>query len=295
MPRENPNRHVRDTRPSPPGEERIAYLGKQDGNFEIYSVKPDGTGLMRVTNHEAGDHYPRWIAGGRQIAFYSQRSREDGAWDRWECDWNGENLTQSTWPASLYQPKAGEFPEISANGGYVLFVEEVDGDQEIFRGRSGGGGEKQLTFAKGLDYRGRWSPDGNWILFGSERDGNQELYIMDINGENLKRLTNNPGNDSYHQWSPDGSWIAFASDMADGETYELYLMRPDGSDVRRLTHNEAPDEEPSWSPDGTHIAYRSDESGASEIWVLNVNSLERKQITRDSGYAGEPVWSPPAP
>jgi Tol biopolymer transport system component len=44
---------------SPDGE-RIAFQTYRDGNFEIYVMKSDGTGLRRLTNDPAFDRRPSW-------------------------------------------------------------------------------------------------------------------------------------------------------------------------------------------------------------------------------------------
>jgi len=44
---------------SPDGQ-LITFSSRVDGNDEIYVVKPDGTGLVRLTNNSAMDSYPLW-------------------------------------------------------------------------------------------------------------------------------------------------------------------------------------------------------------------------------------------
>ncbi|MGZ4694127.1 MAG: TolB family protein, partial [Acidimicrobiales bacterium] len=58
---------------------RIAFTSVRDGNFEIYTVEPDGSGLLRLTNNQADDEMPAWSPDGTRIAFVSNRdaSNED--------------------------------------------------------------------------------------------------------------------------------------------------------------------------------------------------------------------------
>jgi TolB protein len=293
-PRETPFVHRRVSRPLPPGGEgRIAFISKRSGDWEVYTMAPDGSDLVNLSNHPRGDHFPNWIAGGSRIAFRSQRASEGDGWDRWEIDIDGTDLTRSTLPDGVGTPDAGMFPEVHPSGSWLLFAAERDEELNMYVARFDGGGERPLAHAPGPDYRPRWSPDGEAVLFVSERDGNSELYRVQLDGSGLMRLTNSPGNDRYAQWSPDGQSIVFASDRDTGDSLELYVMRADGSEVRRLTRNDSEDGEPSWSPDGSRITFRSNACGNPEICVVEVATGEITRITDDPEYDEEPVWSPP--
>lgn len=292
-PREQPFVHHRVERPPPPdGEGRIAFISRRTGDWEVYTMAPDGSDVVNLSNHPKGDHFPNWIAGGSRIAFRSQRAAEGDGWDRWEVDIDGTDLTRSALPEGLGTQDAGMFPQVHPSGSWLVYAAERDDELDMYVSRFDGGGERPLAHAAGPDYRPRWSPDGDAVLFVSERDGNPELYRVRFDGSGLARLTDSPGNDRYAHWSPDGAWIVFASDRDTEDSLELYVMRTDGSDVRRLTFNEAEDGEPSWSPDGSHIAYRCNDYGNPEVCVVEVATGEITRLTDDPEYDGEPAWSP---
>jgi dipeptidyl aminopeptidase/acylaminoacyl peptidase len=68
-----------DPQPSPDGQ-RIAFtasaldLDKNRRRTDLWVVGMDGTGVRRLTTHEAGDSNPRWSADGRFLYFLSMRS-----------------------------------------------------------------------------------------------------------------------------------------------------------------------------------------------------------------------------
>ncbi len=295
-PRESPFRYRRVERLAPPaGPGAIAFVSNRSGNWEVYTMRPDGTALTNVSRSEAGDHFPRWIAGGTRLAFLSQRGDDSGGWRRFEAQRDGRDPLPVPLGSRIGAPDAGDFPEVHPSGSYLVYAAERDGEQDLFVARFDGGGERRLAAAPGADSRPRWSPDGERVLFVSERDGNPELYVVGFDGTGLTRLTEQPGVDRYGRWSPDGRWIVFASDADTGDSLELYRMRADGSGLERLTHNDAEDGEPSFSPDGRLLAFRSNASGNPEICVLAFATGEITNLTNDPGYDGEPVWSPAPP
>jgi Tol biopolymer transport system component len=57
---------------SPKGD-RIAFSRLAHGNFDIYSIRPDGTDLRRLTDAEGNDSHPAWSPDGEHILFSSSR------------------------------------------------------------------------------------------------------------------------------------------------------------------------------------------------------------------------------
>jgi Tol biopolymer transport system component len=57
---------------SPTGD-RIAFNRLAGGNFDIYTIRPDGTDLRRLTNAEGNDSHPAWSPDGEFILFSSSR------------------------------------------------------------------------------------------------------------------------------------------------------------------------------------------------------------------------------
>jgi TolB protein len=71
--------HPGDTAPAAHGS-RIAFMSNRDGNWEIYLVESDGSGLKRLTHGLSNDGLPTWSPDGQAIAFLSD---EGGAWAVW--------------------------------------------------------------------------------------------------------------------------------------------------------------------------------------------------------------------
>jgi tetratricopeptide (TPR) repeat protein len=72
---------------SPDGQ-HVAFMSQRDGNWEVYVVNLDGTGLQRLTHNPNNDGLPTWSPNGQYIAFVSDR---DGHWAVWAMDPDGSN------------------------------------------------------------------------------------------------------------------------------------------------------------------------------------------------------------
>lgn len=57
---------------------KIAFSSARDGNYEIYSMDPDGGGVTRLTENLQGDFEPAFSADGLSLAF--TRGGTSGAW-----------------------------------------------------------------------------------------------------------------------------------------------------------------------------------------------------------------------
>ena len=88
-------------------------------------------------------------------------------------------------------------------------------------------------------------------------------------------------------WSPDGRFIAFTWNGGGGG-FNIYLTDVSSGQVLRLTH-EGRNESPTWSPDSRHIAFQSNRSGRWEIWGMNIDGSEPRQLSRSGGRM--PAWA----
>ncbi len=87
--------------------------------------------------------------------------------------------------------------------------------------------------------------------------------------------------------SPDGSTIAFSM-MGD-----IYTLPINGGAAKRISSGPAFDVQPRFSPDGKQIAYTSDRAGGNNLWRMNRDGTEAKQVTKESfRLLNNPIWTP---
>ena len=71
-------------------------------------------------------------------------------------------------------------------------------------------------------------------------------------------------------------------------------MDPDGTNREHLTDNDSLDTSPAWSPDGTQIAFVSDRGGNYDIWLMNPDGTNPRNLTNTADQNEHyPAWSPP--
>ena len=87
--------------------------------------------------------------------------------------------------------------------------------------------------------------------------------------------------------SPDGKTIVF--DMLG----DIYTMPIQGGNAKAIRTGIAFEVQPRFSPDGKYISFTSDAGGGDNIWIMNTQGKEAKQITKESfRLLNNAVWTP---
>lgn len=75
-------------------------------------------------------------------------------------------------------------------------------------------------------------------------------------------------------------------------TYSLIVADSDGYNPQVVVRSHEALLSPSWSPDGNQLAYVSFESGDSAIYIQNLATGSRRQVSARKGINGAPAFSP---
>jgi hypothetical protein len=87
--------------------------------------------------------------------------------------------------------------------------------------------------------------------------------------------------------SPDGQWIIF--DLLG----DIYRMPISGGRAEILSGGASLEVQPRFSPDGKTIAFTSDRDGADNIWLMDADGKNRRQLTKETVLlVSTPSWSP---
>ncbi|HVF46295.1 MAG TPA: amidohydrolase family protein [Pyrinomonadaceae bacterium] len=87
--------------------------------------------------------------------------------------------------------------------------------------------------------------------------------------------------------SPDGLWIVF--DLLG----DIYRMPIGGGRAELLSGGASYEVQPRFSPDGKTIAFTSDRDGGDNIWLMDADGKNRRQLTKETvRLVNTPAWSP---
>src|SRR5437588_9284454 len=89
-------------------------------------------------------------------------------------------------------------------------------------------------------------------------------------------------------WTPDGKLVY--STIASGNA-DIWIVNADGTGSRQLTNDPAVDTGPEVSPDGRYIVFQSTRSGRNNLWRMDFEGGNLKQLT-SGGDDAIPNFSP---
>jgi Tol biopolymer transport system component len=219
-------------------------------------------------------------ADGRELIFQSKREalecdqiftmKVDGSQVRMVSTGEGRTTCSYFFPkrnrilyASTHLASKSCPPRPDFSRGYVWAIYP---SYDIFTARADGSEVKQLTSAQGYDAEATISTDGRKIVFTSTRDGDLDIYTMDANGKNVRRLTTELGYDGGAFFSRDGRQIVY-----------------------RAFHPKTPEQIARYKQ---KLAENLIEPGVFELWVMNADGTNKRQVTNYGAASFAPFFFP---
>ncbi len=172
------------------------------------------------------------------------------------------------------------------------------------------------------------SPDSRRVAFvvtswDREADSfNSDLWLASADfSDSAFRLTSHPGRDDHPRWSPDSRRLAFLSDrasktattgVAESAGAQIFIIPAQGGEAWQLTFHKTPVQEFRWSPHGRYLAFIAEEPRPptedkpkrkpplvmeaddryAQLWVVEIETKEIKQLTRGRHHVTGFGWSP---
>jgi TolB protein len=236
---------------------RRRYQWDFDPEMDIFSARPDGSDLVRLTAAKGYDAECSYSPDGRQILFVSDR---DGDPDIYVMDADGENVRQLT-----NQPGYDGGPFFSPDGRWIAYrTDRVEKDMlQIHVMRADGTGDVALTSGKGVRWAPYWHPTKPWLIWtGADHADPAKRPNYDL-------------------------WIARYEPPAAEGSFRI-------GEPLRITDHEGADVLPSFSPAGTLLMWTASRDGggrsSSQLWV---SSLDLDRVAQDLAAAKSQPTAPP--
>lgn len=259
---------------------KLVYVGKKNGQKELYLSDYDGFGPKPLTSDQSLSLLPRWSPKGDKIVYTSYRQGSPMIYLR-DMRSGGDKVISARKGLNI---GAAWSPD-----GQKLAVTLSQDNPDIFLVDLTGSIIKQVTDHWGIDVSPTFSPDGTKIAYVSNRSGSPQIYIKDLQNGRDERLSYEGRYNTSPQWSSRNR-IVFTG-MVEGR-FDIFSIDADGGDLRRLTEGSRNNEDPCWSPDGRYIVFSSNRDGGYHLYLMNANGQNQRRITFSQGMEEtSPSWS----
>jgi TolB protein len=247
---------------------------------EIYIVDYDGANPRRVTNSTTLNVAPAWSPDNQVIAYTSWRPSAAGSFGVYQdIILSYIERGERTAPANGNTDRQNYLPAWSPDGSKLAFTSNRDGNPEIYVMNKDGSGLRRMTNNPAIDVTPTWSPTGNQLAWVSDRTGNPKIYIMNADGTGQRTLVG----DSYCDrptWSREPfNEIAYA--WRNGPGYDIKVYSFATGEAKRITDGIGSNESPAFAPNGRHIAFTSTRNGKAQLFTVDRDGQNLRQITRE--------------
>ena len=261
---------------------REAVLGtveKRDVK-EVYVADYDGARPWRITINRQLNVFPNWSPDGRSIVYTSYRTGVP------------DILISNIYAGTMETPTKGVgqnwLPVFSPDGTKIAFTSNRDGNPELYVMNRDGSDVRRLTNNPEIDTTPTWSPTGTQIAFTSGRTGTPQIYVIGVDGAGMRRISQ----ESYADrptWSP-APYNEIAFSARSGPGFDIKVLNIGTGETRQITFGEGTNESPAWAPNGRHLAFMSTRAGRSQIFTVDRDGRNIRQITKE-GNNQTPNWS----
>ena len=277
---------------------QIAFQSYRDGNFHIWKVNKDGSGLTQLTFGVYHDREPHWSPDGNEIVFSSDRS---GNYDIWKIKLDKGNLIQLTKDAGN-----DYFPAYSSDGSKLAYVSERNTAAGLYLLETDGE-PKLLVHSKEKLFSPVWHPGGKQVTFNTLLPGASQLEFVNAGGGDWQTLSEK----SEDVFPFKVSWLSESDFLytADGQIKHGILGQNKTTSIpfqaevnldrkKYLTKIRDFDSKkalpvqgirsPIISPDGKSVVF----TALGDLWIFKKGTEKPIQLTNDVFVDVDPVWSP---
>ncbi len=147
---------------------RVAVASSRHGNPEIYTMNPDGTDVIRLTDHPSADGAPAFSPDGRTVVFHSDR--DGNRRQIFAVDADGGNVRQLTRDSTNSQPS------VSPDGQTIAYVTTRGRNYDIWLMTRDGSDQRPFTRSPQWHERHpQFLRDGSLAYLVERREGDRTI------------------------------------------------------------------------------------------------------------------------
>jgi TolB protein len=177
-------------------------------------------------------------------------------------------------------------PVFSPDGGRIAYYHWNDG---IFIANVDGTNPRQIVFQRDAKYLA-WSHDGKWIAFSSKLVASGNVTIDAVMPDALSAEASNRRTIAVGDmpaWSYDDKTIALSA--CKGSACGVHRVGSEGGDPIPVTTDAGGS--PAWSPDGRKILYVVESNQVKQLFTVNADGADKKQLTQGPSKHLGGQWS----
>lgn len=229
-----------------PDKSKIAFTANPEGNYNIYTMTPQGTRITQITTVKTDDKDPAWFPNGRHIAYSQERKKVAGREIHLYTVDIQSKISERLLPE---YNKTHAIPNVSPTLEHITFTGKrlMGWDVAVYDPQTQ---TVQFLEEGGDSCRARFSADGKKLAYVSgSADGKGDIWLMNPDGTDKIRLTEREKTyDYFPTWSPDGRHIAFNSSTQHDHNgdWQLYIIEVQTKKTQLVFDSPGNDVFPDW-------------------------------------------------
>ncbi|OGX08598.1 MAG: hypothetical protein A2Z88_01485 [Omnitrophica WOR_2 bacterium GWA2_47_8] len=262
--------------------EKILYSHLTDGYWQVWMMDKEGGGNEQITFSLSDKRDPTWMQG-QEIIFRTNNGQLFSV-----------DLKNKEEKEILAKFGNVHGPRYSKAAGKMVFVSlsiSPFETSEVWIADLDGQNAKLITRDKRFKYQPGFSKNGEKIVFVKSDEDREahNIWIMNADGSGQQQLTFDKARDSAPDLSPDEKWAVFSSNR-ENNNYDLYLLNLENKKTKKIVESPGLDSSPRFSPDGERIIFISTRGGTQQIWSVNSDGSNLRQLTQIPGESIDPGW-----
>ena len=262
----------------------VVFNSNRGGVEDLFVIASDGTGLRQLTQTPEDETGLQWTADGKHILFSVLTTNTSRLY---QVDPDGSNRSEiGSFP--------GRTPMFSPDGSRLVYSAGTWTQTRLMASAPDGSDARQISAGSGPVWNVHWAPDGRQLAFTGREDPRGELAVFAMNpdgsgGRKLTHLAPGEGGAQWPVWSPDGRQLAIQiNDRREPGRAHIGIVDAATGDARKIAPHDDRylDETPSWFPDGKRVAFQSNRTGRMEVWMMNTDGSELRQLTGKGDGSG---------